>query len=339
VLVAGGFNGGLLASAELYDVGLGFSSAWQPQITTAPATLVSGNKLILTGFLFKGISQASGGNFQDSSSNYPVVQLRSIDNGQVAFLPVDPTAGWSDTAFTSIPVSGFPFGPALVTVFTNGIPSAAKYLVFSAPSLVLNSATSLAIHPILPFEINLPLSGNPGIECRSSDGSGGAGSHTILFYFGNQISSVNNASVSCGSVTSFGLNGNPTNSCFVQFSGGSCNQQYVTVTLTGVHDSYGQTLASASVTVGLLLGDTTGNGSVNSSDIAQTQAASGQMLDATNFREDVTVNGQINSSDISMVQAQSGTALGSPPAPIGSQRTPIRSQRTKPIKRSDRLNR
>jgi hypothetical protein len=303
---------------------------------------------MLTGSLFKGISQASGGNSQDSSSDYPVVQLRSIESSQVVFLLVDPTAGWSDTAFTSIPVSGFPFGPALVTVFTNGIPSGAKYLVFSAPPLVLNSATSLAIHPgpnppfpptILPFEINLPLSGNPGIECRSSDGSGGAGSHTILFYFSNQISSVDNASVSCGSVTSFGLNGSNTNSADVQFNGGSCNQQYVTVTLTGVHDTYGQTLASASATVGLLLGDTTGNGFVNSSDIAQTQAASGQMLDATNFREDVTVNGQINSSDISLVQAQSGTALGSPPAPIGSQRTPLQSQRTKPIKRSDRLNR
>lgn len=31
--------------------------------------------------------------------------------------------------FTSLPVNGFPHGPALVTVFTNGIPSTAKYVV------------------------------------------------------------------------------------------------------------------------------------------------------------------------------------------------------------------
>ena len=93
-------NGGSLASAELYDIGLGFIRPdWQPQIATA--TFTSGNSLMLTGSRFQGISQASGGNFQDSSTNYPVVQLRSIDNSQVAFLPVDPTAGWSDTAFTS----------------------------------------------------------------------------------------------------------------------------------------------------------------------------------------------------------------------------------------------
>ena len=104
VLVSGGIDdSGSLASAELYDVGLGFSSAWQPQIATAPSTLASGSSLMLTGSLFQGISQASGGNFQDSSSNYPVVQLRGLDNSQVAFLLVDPSAGWSDTTFTSIP--------------------------------------------------------------------------------------------------------------------------------------------------------------------------------------------------------------------------------------------
>src|SRR5205807_1419112 len=102
VLVAGGYNGngGALASAELYDIGLGFVSPdWQPQIATV--TLMPGSSLALTGSRFQGISQASGGNYQDSSTNYPLVQLRNIDNSEVAFLPVDPTAGWSDTSFTS----------------------------------------------------------------------------------------------------------------------------------------------------------------------------------------------------------------------------------------------
>src|SRR5439155_4076123 len=79
VLVAGGSNdSSALASAELYDVGLGFSSLWQPEITTARVRSSQG--LRLTGSLFQGISQASGGTTQDSSSNYPMVQLRSLDN-------------------------------------------------------------------------------------------------------------------------------------------------------------------------------------------------------------------------------------------------------------------
>jgi hypothetical protein len=59
----------------------------------------------------------------------------------------------------------------------------------------------------------------------------------------------------------------------------------------------------------VLVGDTTANGRVNSSDISQTQSQSGQPVASSNFREDVTVNGSINSSDISVVQAQSGSAL------------------------------
>jgi hypothetical protein len=64
--------------------------------------------------------------------------------------------------------------------------------------------------------------------------------------------------------------------------------------------------------MGVLVGDTTANGAVNSSDISEVQSQSGQPVAANNFRDDVTVNGTINSSDISLVQLQSGTALPSP---------------------------
>jgi len=63
------------------------------------------------------------------------------------------------------------------------------------------------------------------------------------------------------------------------------------------------------VPMGVLLGDTTGNGSVNSSDISQAKSNSGQVTSAANFRTDVTVNGVINSSDIGIVKANSGTSL------------------------------
>jgi hypothetical protein len=122
---------------------------WQPQITTATLRLVLGRNLVLTGSRFQGISQASGGTFQDSSSNYPVVQLRNIDNSQIAFLPVNPTAGWSDTSFTSTPVNNFPPGPALVTVFINGIPSDSKYVVVAtfAPSPTPTATPTPHRHP------------------------------------------------------------------------------------------------------------------------------------------------------------------------------------------------
>ena len=83
----------------------------------------------LSGSRFEGISGADGSGVQDSSSNYPIVQLRDIDPSQVTYLLGDPHRGWSDTSFSSLPVSGFVPAPALATVFTNGIPSDSKYLV------------------------------------------------------------------------------------------------------------------------------------------------------------------------------------------------------------------
>ena len=61
--------------------------------------------------------------------------------------------------------------------------------------------------------------------------------------------------------------------------------------------------------MGVLVGDTTGNGSVNASDVSQTKLKAGQTIDVTNFRNDVTVNGSINASDVSFVKARAGTSL------------------------------
>ena len=116
---------------------MGFSGAWQPQITSA--SFDTAGKLALTGTGFRGISGASGGNgAQDSPTSYPLVQLRSLGSEQTLFLLSAPGANWSATSFTSAPVSGFPVGYALATVLVNGIPS---------PSVILDillPVTSLA---------------------------------------------------------------------------------------------------------------------------------------------------------------------------------------------------
>jgi len=128
VLVAGGGGGaGSLASAELYDSGLGFNAAWQPLLNSVTSRLSFNSKLIALGSGFKGISEASGGNAQASNTNYPLVQLRSLANEQTRFL-LSASGTWSDTSFESVPVTDFPIGHALVTVFTNGIPSISKII-------------------------------------------------------------------------------------------------------------------------------------------------------------------------------------------------------------------
>jgi len=137
ILAVGGrdLNGNSLVTTELYDVGLKFNAAWQSQITSSPAIANRAAKLTLGGVRFQGVSQASSGGFEDSSSNYPIVQLRNIDNSQVSYFLLDPASGWSDTGAATLPLtSSVPLGPSLVTIFANGIPSAAKYLLVSPKS-------------------------------------------------------------------------------------------------------------------------------------------------------------------------------------------------------------
>ncbi len=95
----------------------------------------------------------------------------------------------------------------------------------------------------------------------------------------------------------------------VRLAGVTCNAEDVTVNLTNVQDDQSNTLASASVTMGLLLGDVDGDGTVTKADLSLVKADLGQTTDATNFREDVDANGTISSSDVNAVKRQKGTFL------------------------------
>ncbi len=61
--------------------------------------------------------------------------------------------------------------------------------------------------------------------------------------------------------------------------------------------------------MGVLLGDTNGDGFVNAGDAVQTRSRAGQGTNATNFRSDVNADGFVNSGDTTVVRARSGTAL------------------------------
>jgi hypothetical protein len=82
------------------------------------------------------------------------------------------------------------------------------------------------------------------------------------------------------------------------------NAQTITVALFDVHQ--GASAGDMAVQMSVLVGDTTGNGIVNSSDVADVKSASGTMAAS---RQDVSVNGVINSSDVALVKSKSGTAL------------------------------
>jgi N-acetylneuraminic acid mutarotase len=147
VLVAGGSNSGgtgNLASSELYDRGLGFENDWRPTVSVIPSGLIIGTPLSFTGTGFRGfgLAEASYGGTYDSASNYPLVQIRRLDNEQWLWLAPDT---FNATSFTSLPVTAMQNGPVLITVFVNGIPSVSS-------SLVLRSYMNYQIYLPLIFK-------------------------------------------------------------------------------------------------------------------------------------------------------------------------------------------
>jgi hypothetical protein len=158
------------------------------------------------------------------------------------------------------------------------------------------------------FDISLPvISGFAGVECRNSS------IYTVVFTFANPLTSTPSVNATATGVIqpgpSSGMIDSGDSHNYIANLTSLPNAQYITVTLSNVNDSDGNFSNSVPAIMGLLIGDTTGDGSVNSADISQTKAKSGQVVGSTNFRNDVTVDGALNSADISSVKSKSGTAL------------------------------
>ena len=163
------------------------------------------------------------------------------------------------------------------------------------------------------FDVPLPINGPAGIECRAP---GPNNSYKLIYTFDRTVATGGNASVTQGSATLTQPAGGATNPSVgpnpnqvtVDLTGVS-NAQHLIVTLSNVQDGSGSTFASVPARLDVLLGDVSANGLVNSTDVSQTQAQSGQSVTGSNFRTDVNANGLITSTDVSIVQSKSGTGL------------------------------
>jgi hypothetical protein len=240
-------------------------------------------------------------------------------------LSTDATPATGDPAFPIVLVANTPNdGSETVTVpLTNTAKARVKVeavgnvyfdisntnFTITAPAPALSTVVSRKTHGGLgPFDVNLPLAGPPyGIECRSG---GATNDYTLVFTFSNALSSVGSATLSAGSVKPTSAI-NPSDPLeYILEVTGVVSGQYLTATLNNVNGS-----GTASVIVGILVGDTNADTSVNSADISETKSQSGTVPGESSFRTDLNVDGAINSADIGVVKGASGTALPAPPTP------------------------
>ena len=156
------------------------------------------------------------------------------------------------------------------------------------------------------FDIDLPLIGTPGIECRTS---GPPNNHKVIVTFPVTITGISGATVTPGPASTASVSGPPVvNGSVVTVNlTNVSNAQTLTVHLLSVSD--GTNTGNVDIPMSVLIGDMNANKAVNSTDVSQTKSQSGTAASNTNFRTDVTVNGLVNSSDVSTVKLKSGTGI------------------------------
>jgi hypothetical protein len=171
----------------------------------------------------------------------------------------------------------------------------------------LNTVVSRKAHGSAgTFDINLPVTGTHGIECRSG---GATGDYTMIFTFANTLAGVGSARVSSGSgqVNNAAI-GTDAHQYIVNLTG-ITNAQHIFVTLRGVTDSAGNYSDAISAPMSVLLGDVNGSGRVDAADVSSVRQQTLQTITSSNFRNDLNASGRIDAADVSIARQQTLTSL------------------------------
>ena len=112
--------------------------------------------------------------------------------------------------------------------------------------------------------------------------------------------------MTCGTGSVGSISGSGTPTITVNLTGVTSAQR-ITVTLNSVSD--GTNTGDIPISIGVLVGDVSANGTVNASDVSRTKTQVGQTVTSSNFREDVNAGGTISSTDVAVVKSNVGTSL------------------------------
>ncbi len=335
VLVAGGFGGtGQLASAELYDPTSGVWTA-TGSLNTArrqdTATLLSNGKVLVAGGFDSSGYSASAELYDPASETWTATgslvtgRFRHtgtlLPNGKV--LVAGGYGSGSDLASAELydPASGTWMAPGSLadgredhttTLLLTGkvlaaggfmagrvgtLASAELYVSDGDGELTLLSAASRLTHGSEgDFDINMPLGATSGVEDRALRAT-----HAV-FNFNAPVTS-GDVTVTGGSATAGtpSFNGNTISVPLTEVA----DAQIVTLTVSNVNGESGST----TVDFGFLIGDVNGDHRVNRQDGQAIRADRGQVVDGSNFTEDLNLNGRVSNPDLSIVQTNLGNSI------------------------------
>ncbi len=135
IIVVGGFgSSGAVGGTELFALDLGIADARRPTITVTPTSVSTGSTIGLTGTGFTGDSSAAGDSPTSSPTNFPLLQLRRIDNGQISWLS---TTAHTKTTLTSAQLLALSGGPYQIAMFVNALPSKSQTFMLTVSNHVV----------------------------------------------------------------------------------------------------------------------------------------------------------------------------------------------------------
>ncbi len=203
----------------------------------------------------------------------------------------------------SLFVNGVQLPPGIYGSVASGAPNQLSQLNGIGKIIATTRAVSRKIHgPAGAFDIDLPLAGPPGIECRL--GGTNHDYQIVLTFFDNVAFSF--VSVPTNTAVVANASGNNTNTITIDLTG-VANAQTTQIIVHNLND--GTNMTDLYLSMGVLIADVNANRVVNASDVAQVKSQSGQPVTASNFRSDINCNGAINAGDIIQPKLQSGTFL------------------------------
>jgi hypothetical protein len=177
-------------------------------------------------------------------------------------------------------------------------------LRFDQPAVITGAVSRKAHGSVGTFDVPLSLTGTSAVECRSG---GASGQHTIVVTFSADVS-AGQATVTSGTGNVAGPPAISGNAMTITLSD-VANAQRLTLALSNVTTTSGQSLPETTLSVGFLLGDANNDGVVNTGDATQTRSRSGQEANSQTFRSDFNTDGFVNSGDTTIVRARSGQAI------------------------------
>ena len=266
-----------------------------PSYRDSHTTVWAGSEMIVWGGVAYPVGPLySGGRYNPGTDSWAATNTTSAPAARV-----DHTAVWTGSEMIV-------WGGSSNSGYQN---TGGRYCVQPQGPMV-QSAVSRKTHGSAgTFDVNLALSGTPGIECRAGDATNDY-TMVVTFLANVSVNGSPQAAVTAGSGTVG--SGGVSNGGIVTISGNVvtipltnvANAQTIDVTLNSVNGS-----TNITIPMSVLIGDTNANGTVNAADVAQTKGRLGQTVVAANFRSDVNGNGSINAGDTAIIKQNSGTSL------------------------------